>query len=185
MEIPIKILLNLTLIFSFNAAFAQYVVSPYQPHVPFTSAPPPSSGQNFFLWSRDSGCYTSDYTVDPRYQVQILDNTINIFFQAGLGGSTICVSPTPPIYLQRAEIDGVDAGNYILNVYGLPYGDDFPPAISDYSSYFIGNIQFGVVEPAIMVDSTTNIGLTILILLTLITGLYFSRMSFINKLTSS
>lgn len=150
------------------------------------NASTPVSNETFYLWSRDSGCYTNDYEVNPRTQVEIVNDEISVFFQAGLGGNTICVSPPPPIYLQRVTFDGLDVGNYTLNIYDLPYGDEFPPVSVNYPNYFVTRLQFdvigGIANP-VVVDSTTNIGLAILVLLTLMTGLHFNRRrKFLNKL---
>jgi len=91
----------------------------------------------------------------------------------------LCYSPPPPIYLQRAEINGLNAGTYNLSIYFIPFGDVFPPAVIDYPIYLIDNMQFGVINGPVIVDSTTNIGLILLTFFVLLVGLYSSKKRFL------
>ncbi|VAW44033.1 hypothetical protein MNBD_GAMMA02-509 [hydrothermal vent metagenome] len=84
---------------NFSVVTAQtYVVSPNEPSVFESFVVPPIAGQDFFLWSRDSGCYFNDYTVDPEVLVDIEADDIRVFNRGGLGGSGICVPPPSKIF---------------------------------------------------------------------------------------
>ncbi len=163
-----------TIIFFFNctAVFAgtNYVVSPNEPIVSSSFVAPPQAGQNFFLWSRDSGCYTSDYTVEPETLVVPSGSDVRVFFHAGLGGSTTCVTPPPPRYLSWAETGGLNEGTYTLSTYFIPFADDFPPTTADYPIYLTDSFQFVVLGTPAAVNSTTFFGLLILISLLFFTG---------------
>jgi len=173
-------LILLALIFNLSLASAgtTYFISPFEP--PFLTpedAIPPQADQSFSLWSRDSGCYTNNYTVEPEIEVNLDGNEVRVFNKLGQGGNTVCVSPTPPRHLSRAQIEGLAEGNYNLSYYVVPFEDAFPPAPSDYPTYLITSFQFGVVGAPAAVDSTTNVGLALLTLLMLLIGLKVARIN--------
>lgn len=174
---PMKFIFTLVLIscLSISNAGSSYVVSPIVPSWGLDPVNPPLSGENFYLLSPDSGCYTSNYTQEPEVYVEAFNSDVRVFFKAGLGGSTGCVSPTPPRYLSRAEINGLTAGTYTLSIYHIPFGDAFPPAIVNYPTYFTEDFQFGVINGAVSVNSSNNMALFILFIVMLFTGLYFER----------
>jgi len=87
-----KTLIAFIIILKLGVATAEhYIVLPNEPDFFSGTASSPIAGQDFYLWRRDSGCYTSDYTIEPETHVKVIENDVRIFFKAGLGGSTICV----------------------------------------------------------------------------------------------
>lgn len=89
----------------------------------------------------------------------------------------ICVTPPPPIYIVKAEINPLNAGIYTLSTYHVPYEDTFPPAIADYPAYFAESFELQVFgQPAaVSVNTTTNLGLVLLALLMLLAGTLFHK----------
>lgn len=171
----------LILLFLSTNIFAQtttLVASPIEPGFSSEFRVSPISNQDFYLWDRHSGCSTDNYEIEPQIHVDIIGSEISVFFKPGQGGSTVCASPPPPVFIKLAAISGVDAGTYNLSTYFIPFADDFPPAIIDYPNYYSESIQFTVVQGtsgAVNVDATTNIGLGLLVLLMLSTRLYFRK----------
>ncbi len=132
----------------------------------------PTAGQGFkvFVPAAYFSCsYQSDIFVD------IKNNNIKVFVERD---SSVCADPIPPIYGPITEIGGLAEGSYNLSSYYVPLGDDFPPAAADYPSYFLEDIQFEVLGSPAIIDSTTNSGLALLILLLFITGFYFRKQNF-------
>lgn len=127
-------------------------------------------GSDFYFLRKWGGCFTTDYTVDPHAEVEIVGNDLTVLYRLGLGGSTICASPWPLLYEGIVGIPGLPKGVYNLNYYMVPFEDTFPPNKVDLPNYFIDNISFEVLG-SIQVDSLSPLNLLSLISFLFIVGL--------------
>jgi len=168
----------------FACAGTNYFVSPFEP--PFVnpeSAIQPQAGQGFNLWSSYPRCTIVDYIVEPETAVVVEGSEVRVFNRLGQGGELVCLfpgSPAPPVHVSIADINGLAEGNYNLSIYDVPFEDAFPPAAVDYLTYLVTSFQFAIVGAPAAVDSTTNMGLAVLISLMLLLGLKVNRSNWLN-----
>ena len=160
-----KLLVITLLIFFMQPVSGQLFVSPVQPPVDTSRIIQPVANQIAYLWQRHSGCYTNDYDVEPQTQVSYEDQEVRVFYRAGLGGSTFCVTPPPRSFVLKAEIHGLMAGDYTLNTYHVPFNDIFPPMPDDYPQYFQQSVDFSVRGQPTAVDTNSQFGLLIMAVL--------------------
>lgn len=104
--------------------------------------------------------------------VEIQGQNIKVFVRFGsfINGS-IC--PSPPIPLPIALINGLAEETYNLEYYAqFPPVGTFPPLPIDYALYFDDSVQIEVFAGPIIVDSSSDFSLTLLIVLMLFIGLF-------------
>ena len=152
----------LLLIVSKPSFSLQPVVSPVQPTIGSPRIIAPVANQTSQLWMRHSGCFTNNYEVAPQTQVTYDGPQIHVVFRDGLGGTTVCVTPAPPRYEARTEIQGLAAGEYTLSIYLMPYEAPFPPTPEELSLYFSENIQFSVRGAPAAVDASSHLTLLLM-----------------------
>ncbi len=103
--------------------------------------------------------------------VEIVGQSIKVFVRFGPDSGGIC--PSPPIPRTIALINGSAEGTYNLEYYAQfsPVGT-FPPLPIDYPLYFDDSVQFEVFAGLVIVDSSSNLSLKLLIVLILFIGLF-------------
>lgn len=171
-----KTLIACLLFLACSVATAQnFIVSPNEPIFPSFTVPPPVANQDFFLWSpQPLGPNTIGVV-----ELDVNASEVRVFFRGPLCGSFPIPDPPPPTlsYFQSAQINGLNTGNYTLNIYQVPNQDVFPPAFADYPIYFCKSFDFQVFgQPAaVSVNTTTNFGLVLLGLFMLLAGALFHK----------
>ncbi|MFV0544511.1 MAG: hypothetical protein ACK5L8_12600 [Marinicella pacifica] len=126
----------------------------------------PHSGQSIDFLAESWVCYSAE--IVNRF-VEVDANVVRVFVLV----NDVCanMSPVPPSSFTNeyvaGQISGLSAGNYTYKFYRVLNPATFPPLPADYSSYYVSEMAFevrGRPEPT-TVNTTTNLGLMVLILL--------------------
>ncbi len=180
--VPVKKILIIALLLQFQLSLAgqspYYIVS----HKDVTDAPTTflHQGFDFYFLQKWSGCTTIGYTVEPQVQYEIVGNEIKVLYRFGLGGSTVCASPWPLVYLKISDLPNLTRGSYHLSYYRVPYNDIFPPNVVDLPTYLVEDLNFEVLA-SIKVDTLSPWSLILLVLLLMIVGLnVFKQRKWLN-----
>jgi len=156
----------------FNVVPARIMVSPSTASSISTEILP-TEGQAFRLWDFLPllGCPGREST-----EVNYVGNEINVFILLAPPSTTglPCPSPLPPVYTPVADIQALEAGDYLIKYYIVPEGNAFPPIVADYPSYFIENRAFSVLQVS-NVNSLSTLNLIALCTVFLLMGLFMVR----------
>ena len=156
----------------FNVVPARIIVSPSTASSISTEILP-TEGQAFRLWDFLPllGCPGREST-----EVNYVGNEINVFILLAPPSTTglPCPSPLPPVYTPVADIQALEAGDYLIKYYIVPEGNAFPPIVADYPSYFIENRAFSVLQVS-NVNSLSTLNLIALCTVFLLMGLFMVR----------